>query len=313
MPERMRVAQYCTGCIPGYQLPCYAGEERRVYDRHGLAIEIVEPVGGPANVHAVADGTHDMCLTSVAHFLGARAQDRELDARFVFMVARQSHMAAFVVDGRTAAHGRTITTHADLDGASLLGERDSAFCKEYLAFVSRIDARPGPLVSRPYEKIIPALIAGEADVAADFVDLLPRFQSQADADGVLIRALPFHQAGLDIYGSGLVCNGALLRERPELVQAAVDAYREALMITRDDPSAGLDALLSRIPTAEPDLVVAGWNAGSSLIFDADGGDTQLGHMDADKWRRTIEFHADAYGVSPDIDPSSVFADAHAVH
>ena len=59
-PERMRVAQYCTGCIPGYQLPAYAGSERQVYDRHGLAVEILEPEGGPANIHAVGAGRFDM-------------------------------------------------------------------------------------------------------------------------------------------------------------------------------------------------------------------------------------------------------------
>lgn len=305
-PERMRVAQYCTGCIPGYQLPAYAGTERQVYDRHGLAVEILEPEGGPANILAVGAGRYDMCLTSVAHYLNARRQDPDVDARFVFMVARQSHMAAFVIDGRPAAHGRTITTHGDLDGASLLGERDASFTHEYLAFLSRIDAARGALVPRQYGNIIPALVAGDGDVAADFVDLLPRFQVIADQSGARIRALPFHEAGLDIYGSGLVCNGTLLRERPALVRAAVDAYREALLITRDDPSAGLDRLLTQIPTADPDLVLAGWSAGASLIFDADDG--TLGAMDSDKWRRTIEFHADAYGVPRDIDPATVFDD-----
>lgn len=37
------------------------------------------------------------------------------------------------------------------------------------------------------------------------------------------------------------------------------------------------------------------------------GDTPLGVMNAEKWRRTIEFHADAYGSSPDVDPGTVFA------
>jgi ABC-type nitrate/sulfonate/bicarbonate transport system substrate-binding protein len=247
-----------------------------------------------------------MCLTSVAHFLNAKHENPDVDARFVFMVARQSHMAAFVLDGRAGEHGRPITTHRDLDGASLIGERDASFTKEYLAFLSRIDAARGSLVPRQYAGVVPALIAGEGDVVADFVDLLPRFQATADASGVRIRALPFHEAGVDIYGSGLVCNGALIRDRPELVRTAVDAYREALMITRDDPAAGLERLLTQIPTAEPELVLAGWSAGASLIFDADEG--ELGAMDTDKWQRTIAFHADAYGVPRDTDPATVFDD-----
>lgn len=305
-PSPLRLALYCTGCIPGYQLPCFAGAARDIYRHHGLSVEIVDPDPGPANVLSVAAGRYDMCLTSVAHFLGAKTAAPDIDARFIFMLARKSHMAAFVVDGRVASHGGVISTHADLDGASILGADDSAFVKEYLAFLTRIDARPGPLVPERYEQILPALLAGRADVAADFVDLHPRFQAEADAAGARIAALPFHEAGVDIYGSGLVCAGRLLRESPELVRAAVGAFHEAVMLSREDPFAGLDVLVEHVPSANPDLVVAGWETGSSLIFDAAPNDGPLGTMDSDKWRRTLAFHADAYGVPGNIDPGSLY-------
>lgn len=203
-PRKLRLALYCTGCIPGYHLPCFAGSARRIYERHGLNVEIVDPEPGPANALAVAAGAYDLCLTSVAHFLNAKREQPELGARFVFMLARQSHMAAFVVEGRLAAHGRPISTYADLDGASLLGERDSAFVSEYVTLMARLGGGPGPLVELPYGGIMLALAEGRGDVAADFVDLLPRFQAAADPLRVTIRALPFHEAGIDIYGSGLV-------------------------------------------------------------------------------------------------------------
>jgi hypothetical protein len=153
-----------------------------------------------------------------------------------------------------------------------------------------------------------AVADGRGDVAADFVDLLPRFQAAADArSGAHIRALPFHESGLDIYGSGLVCAGRLLRHEPDLVRSAVEAFREAVLVSRDDPMVGLDALIDCIPSADPDLVVSGWSAGSSLIF---GGDpSSLGRMDAGTWRRTVEFHAHAYGIQSDIDPRSLFDDS----
>jgi NitT/TauT family transport system substrate-binding protein len=303
-PERLSMAMYCTGCIPGYQLPCFAGGTDDIFHGHGLSIEILDPLPQAENVLAVASGRHDLCLTSVAHFLAARRRDPDLEARFVFMVARQSHMGAFVVRGRTATHGRSITSHRDLDGASLLGDPGSTFAREYTTLLGRLGARRGPAIDVPYEEIGQALAEGRGDVAADFVDLLPRFQAAADAFGVRIDCLPFHAAGIDIYGSGLVTSTRLLRERPDTVRAAVAAFREALLASHDDPALGLEALIDHVPTADPALVLAGWEAGAPLIFDAET--TELGTMSADKWRRTLEYHADAYGGPRDIDVATVF-------
>jgi NitT/TauT family transport system substrate-binding protein len=303
-PERLSMAMYCTGCIPGYQLPCFAGETEDIFGRHGLSIEILDPLPQAENILAVAAGRNDLCLTSVAHFLAARRREPGLEARFVFMVARQSHMGAFVVRGAKNPRGRRMKTPRDLDGASVLGDPDSAFGREYRTLLGRLGLRPGPFVDMPYEDITLALAEGKADVAADFVDLLPRFQAVADPLGVRIDVLPFHEAGIDIYGSGLVTSTRLLRERPQIVRAAVAAFREALLASQDNPALGLEALIDHVPDADPALVVAGWEAGSSLIFDAE--ETALGTMHEEKWRRTLEYHADAYGGPRDIDVATVF-------
>ena len=52
----------------------------------------------------------------------------------------------FVVRGRTGTHGRAITSHRDLDGASLLGDPDAAFAREYTTLLGRLGARRGPSI-----------------------------------------------------------------------------------------------------------------------------------------------------------------------
>jgi ABC-type nitrate/sulfonate/bicarbonate transport system substrate-binding protein len=303
--QPVRLAMYCTGCIPGYQLPCFAGLTRDVFARNGLSVTMLEPLPGPENVRAVASGERDFCLTSVAHFLAAKRDDPQLGARFVFMVARQTHMAVFVVRDRPAAHGRPIRTHADLGGASLLGDPDAPFAREYRALLERLELDPGPSVEIPYPDIERALAQGRGDVASDFVDLHPRFQAAAEPFGVTVDCLPFHEAGLDIYGSGLVTSTRLLDEEPQRVVAAVSALREALLMSRDDPELGLEALLSQVPTADASLVIAGWKAGSTLIFD--DAQSQLGTMTDAKWRRTIDFHAEAYGMPRRLAAEAMFS------
>lgn len=303
--SKLRLALYCTGCIPGYQLPCFAGAAQQIFGRHGLTVEIIDPVPGPDNVLAAAAGRHELCLTSVAHFLNAKRQQPDLDARFVFMLARQTHMTAFVVEDRPARHGRPITAHSDLAGASVLGEPDSAFVREYSTCLRWLGIRPGAVVPTPYEATEHELLTGRGDVAADFLDLLPRFQAVADGPGLRIRALPFYAAGIDIYGSGLVAGRRLLEDDPGILRAVLEAFHAAVLVSRADPEAGLAELIEHIPTADPALAIAGWNAGSQLVFDKD---SPLGAMSEEKWRRTIEFHADAYGSSSHVNPSEVYED-----
>ncbi len=302
--EPVRLAMYCTGCMPGYHLPCFAGIAQGIFRRHGLDVEIIDPEPGPDNILAVDAGRYDLCLTSVAHFLTAKRRQPAIEPQFVFMVARRTHMAAFVVADRVAHSGQTIVEHADLDGASVLGNADSAFVREYAALLDQIGGSPGPIVEMPYEGVIAGLVSGAGDVAPDFLNLLPKFEAAAAGTAARIAALPFFRAGVDIYGSGLVASRQLREERPLVVDRAVDALREALIATREEPALGLEALRRRLPTVNPDQALADWRAGEPLIF-GDGDDDLLETMSDQTWRRTLDFFANAYGDPGDIDLSAL--------
>ena len=303
-PEPVRLAMYCTGCMPGYHLPCFAAVTQGIFHRHGLEVEIVDPEPGPDNILAVDAGRYDLCLTSVAHFLGAKRLEPAIEPRFVFMVARRTHMAAFVVAGRVAASGRAVVEHADLDGATVLGATDSAFVREYVTLLDQIGCSAGAVVEMPYEDVMGALVKGEGDVAPDFLNLLPKFEAAAAGTAARIVALPFYQAGVDIYGSGLVAGRELREERRLVLQGAVDALREALIATRDEPDLGLRALTERLPTVNPDQALADWRAGEPLIF-GDSEDHELGSMNPHTWQQTLEYFASAYGDPGDIELSAL--------
>lgn len=285
--------------MPGYHLPLFAAEANGIWRKHGLDVELVEPMPGPENAKAVAAGRYHACLTSVAHFLRAKRDDPDLGAKFIFMVARRTHLAAFCIADRPAAHGRPIEQIDDLAGATFLGEPRSPFVREYIALLRWLRLEPGPGVARPYDEQFDALAAGDGDVGIDFLDLRPRFEA-ALAPGQRLRALPFYEGGVDVYGSGLVAGVEWLESRPEAARRLTEALRDALLATREEPAAGLDALCRRYPRTDPTRALAGWSAGARLIF---GG--ELGAMDAETWRRTIDHHALASGT-PRLDVASVF-------
>jgi NitT/TauT family transport system substrate-binding protein len=241
-------------------------------------------------VHAVAAGRYDVCLTSVAHFLRAKADDPQLAARFVFMVARRPHLAAFVVDGRPALHGRPIESVADLDGASVLAPPESGLGREYGALLSTLGAEPGPPVES--RRTFDAIAAGEADVGLEFLEMLPRYEAAASERGVSVRALPFYEAGLDVYGSGLVAGNGLIERRSDVVRRIVDAVAEALVAARDDPWPGAEGMRAQYRGVDPSRAVAAWETGHPLVFF----DEALGVMDEAGWERTIAHHALVHGT-----------------
>src|SRR5919204_19586 len=233
--------------MPGYHLPLFAAAVDGIWERHGLNVELVDPYPGPANPRAAAMGRYDACLTSVAHFLRAAAEEPELAARFVTMVAQDTHMAVL------ARRESGIRDFGDLAGASVLGSPDKAFFREYETLLRHLGIERGPLVEVPYEDTMAALAAGKADVAADFLDLLPRFE----AAGADVVTLPFRDAGIDVYGSGLVAGTRFIDERPEALRRLVGALREALEAAEDDAERALAALRERIPDADAAYALRG--------------------------------------------------------
>jgi ABC-type nitrate/sulfonate/bicarbonate transport system substrate-binding protein len=290
--------------MPGYHLPYFTAAANKIYEKHGLSVEIVYPEPGIDNIRAVASRRYDLCLTSVAHYLNAKKSDRTLPAKFVFMIARQTHMAVFFVPNRATASGRAIGSFSDLDGSSYVGPSDSAFTREYQSLFEQLDLTMSAFNDVPYEEVESALAAGKGDVAADYLDLLPRFEKTAHPYGVEIAALPFYQAGIDIYGSGLVAGERLIETRSGAIRSLVAAITEALVATRNDPGLGVAALCDRFPEVDPDRAVRGWVSGEPLIF-VDGSEDEIGKMEAAKWNKTLQHHARVHGT-PRLDDRVVF-------
>lgn len=237
----------------------------------------------------MAAGGADFTLTSVTHYLTARAQSGNLAARFVSVVVRRSPMSGFVVADSP------LTTPADLAGRRLGGPETSRLVNEFRAGMDMLGLAPPELVVCDYSLAPAAMARGEVDMVCDFVDLLPRIRRQA---GVPVRAVPL---GLDVYSSGLVAADRIPDDVVARLQSAVAAALEA---QRLDPRAGLDELARRYPDADPQEAVEGWELAAPNIFTGPHGLTP-GSSDPETWARTIVHIAGAHGL-PAPDPDTVF-------
>lgn len=234
----------------------------------------------------MAAGRSDFCLTSVTHFLTARAASGPLGARFAAVVVQRSPMAGIVA----ARSG--LSRPADLAGRRLGGPSGSNLVAEFQASLEHLGLARAVLVPTDYGDAPAALGRGEVDVVADFADLVPRTRRQAGLD---VRAVPLP---VDVYASGLVAGDHL---EADVVARMAQALRAALEHQRADPGAGLAELRRRHPEADPGEALEGWALVEPNIFTG----AEPGSMDPGRWAATVAFVSAAHGWTP-VEPETVY-------
>lgn len=267
-------------------MPYIAAAASGLFAEFGLDVELMEPAPGPENVRRVAAGGSDFCLTSVTHYLRARAQSGDLAARYVAIVVQRDPISGLV------AADSSFEQPADLSGRRLGGPANSGLVAAYQAGLDYLGLPRSELVPIDYGKAPGALGRGEVDVVADYAELIPRTRRQAEVE---IRAI---RLNLPIYSSGLV---AADRVPADVVDRMIAAIAAALEHHRADPEAGLDTLMRRYPEVDPGDAIEGWELGEANIFT----DVPVGSMDLDRWAATIDFIARAHQLPSQL-PETVY-------
>lgn len=226
----------------------------------------------------MAAGGSDFCLTSVNHYLTARAQAGHLAARFASVIVQRSPMAAIV------AGGSDLRLPADLPGRRVGGPPGGRLMAEYRAALAHFGLGPPEVVPEEYGEAMIALGSGQVDAVADFVDLVPRVRRRS---GIDVRAVPLP---VEVYASGLVAADRLPAELVARMRAAVAA---ALERQHEHPEGGLQELIRRFPDTHPADAVEGWRLAEPNIFTG----VEPGSMDAERWAATVGYAAAAHGLA----------------
>lgn len=259
-----------------------------LFAEHGLDVEILDPSGGPDNVVLVGRGDSDFALTSVNHYLSARARHGVIAARFVAMVVQRSPVGAMV---RSSS---AFVSVADLAGARLGGDPENPQVIEFLASLEwRGFARPA-LVELDNVSAREAMARGEVDGIIGLVDAMPRRRTQS---GIDLRAIRVGRD--DVYASGVIASDGLADETVAQLRTAVGAALEA---QRDRPESGLDIMTARYADERTGDAPEGWRMTQEYVF-TDG--VPVGSMDAATWRTTLDFLCRIRGL-PVPDPESVY-------
>lgn len=258
-----------------------------LFAEQGVDVEILDPSGGPDNVARVGAGASDFALTSVQHYLSARAEHGDIPARFVAMVVQRSPIGALV------PASSAVRRPADLAGCQVGGDPANPQVVEFMATLDHLGIERSALVELAAGTGPAALGRGEVDAIVALVDAMPRRRRQA---GIALRAVRVGRD--DVYASGVIASDRLPDDLVAKVRAGVVAALEA---QRLGPDAGLAQMADRYGDDRTDDAPEGWRMLQEFVFT----DVPTGSMDTEKWRTTLEFLCKGRGL-PMPAPESVY-------
>ena len=151
----------------------------------------------------------------------------------------------------------------------------------------------------------PMLITGKTDVIIAWLTDYTRYEEQARIAHKEIRAFPWVESGLDLYGSSLIAADKFISERPDVLTRFIKAYRQSIIFMHEHPDEAVDAVMESVPELDRQSVKGSLQDTLKLIYNDETDQYGLGTFRRDKLQRTWQKTAEALN----LDPNAVTAES----
>ncbi len=287
----------------GFQAPYFLARERGFYDEEGLDVQFVEGHGSPYAAEQTARGRADFGLAGGSAVLAVQSDG--FDPLAVAAVTQKTPAAVYtladVFDGPLERPeqlaGRTVApsaTKTRILTAQLFADAGIADQVELLG----VDPNT-------HHRVQHRLLDGEVDAAVGVVTNGTELEWEHDRTA---HELPIGEY-LDVYGMTLVTNPSVANERPAVVRSFLRATARGWAAATNDPSAAVEALVSRNATLERRRDV------ERLKLETAAVDLQLtdairargwGTQDPDRWRTLGDTLSETDLLEGSADPDTVW-------
>ncbi|MDF2807612.1 MAG: sulfonate transporter substrate-binding protein [Cellulosimicrobium sp.] len=232
----------------GEHAPFYYGVEQGIFEEEGIDLTIQPGNGSGNTVQQVAQRNTDFGWADTPPLANAISSGMPVRSVGVFLQTGPSSVEFFADQG--------IAEPADLVGKTVGGTPGDAMYGTFPAWLelNGVDPADVTVVNVDAAGKIAALIEGKVDAIQGFHhDQAPTIENQT---GEEVDALPFADFGMNLLGTGLVANEALVADDPELVEAMVRATSRAFLAASEDPDAAVAAMAAGAEQAPDEAVLA---------------------------------------------------------
>jgi NitT/TauT family transport system substrate-binding protein len=268
--------------------------EKGYYAKQNLDVQIVRGQGSADAVKQVAAGTAQIGFADTAAVILGRGND-QIPAKLVAIIYAKPPHAIYVLKDSG------ITKPKDLEGKKIADTAFSAVPKLFDAYAkaAKIDASKVTWIVAASDTLPALLTTGRADGIGQFIVGEPLLAKSAAPKQVL--ALSYADAGLDLYGNGIIASDNLIKSNPDLIRRFVAATMLGLKDAIANPQEA-GAIMNK-HHREVDSDVA---TGETKIVGTLTGQP-LGVLDPAHVKRAIEIVGGAFTLKYPVAPDDVYA------
>ncbi|MFJ4822934.1 ABC transporter substrate-binding protein [Streptomyces bacillaris] len=270
----------------GEHAPFYYGKQQKIFEKHGIDLEVRAGQGSQKTVQATAAGQTDFGWADTPALLSGVDQGVKVKSLGVFLQTTPASVQSFDAEG--------ITAPADLKGRTIAGTAGDALSKTFPIFLKKNGIAESDVTVQntdPAGKIA-AVISGKTDGLLGYAsDQGPTMQDKAKKP---VSYLRFSEHGLNFYSNGLLAGQKILAAKPELARRMVQAVSEAWTAAAKAPGPAVAAMQGASGQLPPEAVLSEQFATTLTLLhtEATEGQAPGANTEAD-WQQTIDVFAEA--------------------
>jgi NitT/TauT family transport system substrate-binding protein len=284
----------------GEHAPFYYGKARKIYQKHGIDLEIRPGQGSQKTVQATGAGQSDFGWADTPALLSGVGQGVPVKSLGVFLQTTPASLQFFTE--------KNYRSPADLKGKKIAITAGDALSRTFPVFLRRngMTDRDVRLQNVDPAGKIAAVISGKADALIGYAsDQGPTMQHKA---GKPVSYLRYSELGLNFYSNGLLAGNRLINGKPDLAKRMVAATSEAWTAAQGDPQGAVDAMKGASEQLPPPQVLSEQFKTTLTLLHTDStkGKAPGVNTEAD-WRQTIDVFAQAGMITDPKPPADYWA------
>ena len=281
----------------------FLAQEKGYYAAEGLKVSF-DPSGGSGEaVTRVGAGTYDFGFADINVLLEFNAKNPANAAKTVYMLYYRSPLAV------ASFAKANINKPADLAGKKMGGALSDGAYKLFPAYAA-LTGLKADSVQWQYGDLRlreAMLLKGDADAILGFDSTMYFSLTRQGIKPADIKFLYYSDAGLDIYGNGIIASKKILEANPKAVKGFVNATAKGWRDAIANPAAAIAALKKSAPLADEKLETEKLNwLIKNQIVTAESKADGLGGVRAARMEKAVDTLVKAFQLPGKVTQADVF-------
>jgi NitT/TauT family transport system substrate-binding protein len=287
----------------GSTAPFLLADQQGWYKAAGLNVQFDQSGGSGEAISRVGSGVYDLGIADINGVAEFDSKNPAAAVRCVYMVYYRSPLCIATVTKSG------ITTARELTGKKLGDAVTDGAYRVFPAFAKATGLDPNSvtwdLVGMQLREAL--LARGDVDAIVGFDSTMYFGLVKAGVDPSTIKFIYYSDAGLDLYGNGIIVSEKLRTQSPDVVKSFVAVSAKAWQSAAADPKGAIAALKAHTPLIDADLEEQKlrWLIKNQLTSPeslADG----LGGVHTDRLASALTKLTPAYGLASIPTPADVY-------